>query len=213
VRKSQIKPPAVLTIVCVAACVLIVFAYESTYRDNTGIITEELSLALTEIYGAADGFAIVLNADGGVYRPDGVAAVMENGRGERAYEIIADGYEKGGVHVLVGLNAAGVVADISFIEIRETPGLGTKISDGEFLSQFTGLNADKLPARGDTNEKTKYTAVWGTREEIDALKAMQSVRGAEEDVFGLDVITGATYSSKGLYNAVETALLADGADG
>jgi electron transport complex protein RnfG len=209
VFKDGFKPPAVLTLICVVACVLLVFVYETTYKDNTGVITDGLSAALAEIYGASDGFVIMRTPEGGLIQPDGVTAVIDNGRGGRAYEIIADGYERGGIHLLVGLSESGEVRGVSFIAITETPGLGTKIQDEAFHSQFAGLTLDRLPADAESGNKTRYKAVWGTKEEIGHLEEIRDNK-TDDALFVFDAITGATYSSKGVLEAVKTALKADG---
>ena len=86
-----------------------------------------------------------------------------------AFEIIADGYSKEGIHVLIGVSDDGIDG-ISFIELKETPGLGSKIKDDEsFIKQFIGVNSDE---------------------------------------YEFSAITGATFSSKGMKKAVETALSA-----
>ncbi|MCL2055306.1 MAG: FMN-binding protein [Oscillospiraceae bacterium] len=207
--KDNIKPSMVLTLICVISCCLLVFAYEATFDDNTGKVTEELTAAFTDIYGEAEALYIELNDDGTVYQPNGVTAVLVDAKGDRAYEITADGYERGGIHVLVGLDENGEVKGISFIAIKETPGLGTKVQDSSFLSQFTALSYAKLPAES-AEKPARRKAVWGSREQIDSLKAEAT---PFDSSFSLDVITGATYSSEGVYNAVRTALEADGERG
>ena len=54
--KEKIMPPLVLTLICVITSALLVAAYNITYVDTTGVITDELASGLTEIYGGSDGF-------------------------------------------------------------------------------------------------------------------------------------------------------------
>lgn len=211
--QEKIKPPMILTIICIVTCALLVLAYEATYVDNAGVVTNELSAGLEEIYGYSDGFDIIKNADGSVLAPEGVTAVLSDGKNLRAYEVTADGYNKGGIHVLVCLDENSAVKGISLINIGETPGLGTKVDSSVFLSQFNGLNFNGLPkatnASDDSNgEKVKAKAAWGSKSEIDNLKAIAAAIPAEEG-FSLDAITGATYSSNGMYSAVKSALDAE----
>ena len=74
--KEKIMPPLVLTIICVISSALLVLAYNLTYVDTTGIITDKLSAGLTELYGSADDFTMLLNDDGTVKTYDGVTPTI-----------------------------------------------------------------------------------------------------------------------------------------
>ena len=165
--KEKIMPPLVLTIICVISSALLVLAYNLTYVDTTGIITDKLSAGLTELYGSADDFTMLINDDGTVKTYDGVTSVIADNNGHTGFEITADGYSKGGLHLLIGFDENGAVCGISILTIGETPGLGTKVQDSAYLDRFKGITSPD---------------------------------------FQVDGITGATYSSKGMNNAVETAV-------
>ncbi|MDE6709864.1 MAG: FMN-binding protein [Oscillospiraceae bacterium] len=204
---EKIKPPLVLTLICIITCGLLVAAYEATYVDTTGVITEKLTAGLTEVYGSAEGFEMLKNDDGTVLTYDGVTSVLFDGE-NTAFEITADGYSSGGLHVLVGLNNSGAVSGVSVMTIGETPGVGTKVQDDSFKNQFKGVKyGDTVSA--DTGEtKVKAKAVWGTRDEIKRLKLDAAASSSSGSGFELDAISGATFSSNGMYNAVKTALAA-----
>lgn len=195
---EKIKPSLVLTLICIITCALLVVAYNATYVDNSGVITDKMLGGLEEIYGTSEGYTMLDSA------PEGIDSVLTDGT-NTAYEITEDGYSKGGLHVLVGLNADGSIAGVSILTIGETPGLGTKVQDSSFLDQFKGLTYDKLPkaAAEDNSSKKKY--VWGEKEEIASLKAAADAV-PPSDEFQLDAVTGATFSSKGMNRAVTTAL-------
>lgn len=198
---EKIKPPMVLTLICLIVCGLLVFAYEMTYVDTTGQITEKLQDSLTEIYGGYESFEMLLDKDGSVLTSDGVTSIISDGE-NYAFEIITDGYSSDGLHLLVGVNESGVTG-ISVIEIGETPGLGTKIQDSSFLSQFKGvIREETIDVEAEPPADAK--AVWGTREEINALKLNSAFENTSG--FTLDAVTGATRSSNGVYNAVKIAL-------
>ena len=109
---------------------------------------------------------MLMNDDGTVKTYDGVTSVITNGSGT-AFEITADGYSKGGLHLLIGFDESGSICGISVISIGETPGLGTKVQNKDFLDKFKGISSED---------------------------------------YQVDNITGATYSSKGMKAAVNTAL-------
>lgn len=205
--KEKIKPPLVLTLICLITCGLLVAAYEATFVDNTGVITDKLTAGLTEIYGSADGYEMLKNNDGTLITYDGVTSVLSDGT-NTAFEIVADGYSTGGLHVLVGLNDSGAVQGVSIMTIGETPGLGTKVQNDSFLSQFDGVTYEQTISTG-SGKPVKAKAVWGSRAEIESLKREQELTVTDSSGgFTLDAVTGATFSSNGMYNAVKTALAA-----
>lgn len=167
--KEKIMPPLVLTVICVITSALLTAAYNLTYTDTAGIITDKLSAGLTEIYGSADGFEMLLNEDGGVKKCDGVTSMIADSNGNVSFEITADGYSKGGLHLLIGFDENDTICGISVLTVGETPGLGTKALSDDYLGKFIGM-------------------------------------GYEDTSAHVDTITGATYSSKGMKNAVQTAL-------
>ena len=204
--KEKIKPPLVLTLICIITCGLLVAAYEATYVDTTGVITEKLTAGLTEVYGSAGGFEMLKNDDGTVLTYEGVTSVLSDGE-NTAFEITADGYSSGGLHVLVGLDRNGAVRGVSVMTISETPNVGTKVQNESFRNQFIGVRyEDTVSVQTESVGKAK--AVWGTREEINRLQVEAQISNTSASGFELDTISGATFSSNGMYNAVKTALAA-----
>ncbi len=206
--KEKINPPLVLTLICLITCGLLVAAYEATYVDNTGVMTEKLIDGINQVYGpgSADAFEILKNEDGSVLTFDGVDSVLSDGRCT-AFEVTTSGYSSDGLHCLVGLDAGGTVWKVVILTIGETPGLGTKVQDENFLGQFRGVSYSHT-VTSDAEEPVEARAVWGTRAEIDALaKASVEVIGSSHS-FTLDAVTGATKSSNGVYEAVKIALAA-----
>ncbi len=202
---EKIKPPLVLTLICIITCGLLVAAYQATYTDSTGVITEKLTAGLTELYGSADGFEMLKNDDGEVIKYEGVTSVLSDGT-NTAFEITANGYSTGGLHVLVGVDENGSVSGVSIMTIGETPGVGTKVQDESFLSQFKGVRYEDTVTEETAPVKAK--AVWGEMSEIQNLKMNAELAGTGGSGFTLDAVTGATFSSNGMYSAVKTALSA-----
>ena len=80
---EKIKPSLVLTLICLITCALLVIAYEATYVDTTGVITDKMTGGLEEVYGTSEGFEMLKNDDGTVYAPEGVTSVLRNADGDR----------------------------------------------------------------------------------------------------------------------------------
>ena len=59
--KEKIQPSLVLTLICLITCALLVIAHDATYKDNTGVITDDMLASLEEIYGTSNGFTMKLD--------------------------------------------------------------------------------------------------------------------------------------------------------
>ena len=75
------------------------------------------------------------------------------------------------------MNSDGSVGGISVISISETPGLGTKVNDHEFLNKFCGIAENAVIVKQAPVSENEVQAV-----------------------------TSATYSSKGVASAVNDAI-------
>lgn len=180
---STAKPIIVLSLVVAIVSALVIAVYNLTYVDTSNIITDELSAAITEIYGGADGFEVV-SAD--AWRavlseenfPRITKIVKRESDGMTAFEVVVKGY-KDGFDILVGIDN-GVVKGVSIVSCgEETPGLGTKTNTPEFLSQFSGMS--------------------------EQVAVVKTAPAADNEV---QAVTSATFSSKGVANAVNIALAA-----
>lgn len=161
--KENIKPPIVLTIICFIASLLLVLAHELTKENIANQKEMSFNTSVEALFGKADCRLIDDN-----FGNNAVQAIAVTSDGKTAVQVVTDGYSKGGINVLVGIDENGAVSGIEFISLGETPGLGSKVRDDEnFCKQFYGAT--------------------------------------EPDV-ALDAITGATFSSKGMKAAIDTAL-------
>lgn len=161
--KDKILPTLVLTIICIVAAVLLAFAFEGT-KDSIAKQKElKFSKTVERLFGECE--IKMLDSNFGCDEIKNIAVTSD---GKTAVEIVADGYSKGGIDVLIGFDENGAVSGIEFVALGETPGLGSKVRDEEwFRKQFIG---------------------------------------ASNDSYSFDAISGATFSSKGMKRAVDTAL-------
>jgi electron transport complex protein RnfG len=207
---KNLIPAITLIIVCAVSAILLSLVHDATYVDNSGTITPAIKTALTEIYGHDSGFEIITldntpSAEGAY-----ISLAMKctaNSDNEAAFVVVSDGYSKGGLTLLVGLDKDGAVKGIVTLESGETPGLGSKTDTPEFRGQFEGFTADKIetPIEADPENDNKKVRFPKSKEELEALKA-----AAPKPVvlFEWDAVTGATLSSNGMYNAVKLAVTA-----
>lgn len=82
----------------------------------------------------------------------------------------------GDLTVMVGVDTSGKITGVTVTDHSDTPGLGTKAMTPEYLSQYKGKTAANL----------------------NTPKIKQNKK--------IDVVTGASISSNGIYNAIQNAL-------
>ena len=91
-----------------------------------------------------------------------------------AFETVSSKGYGGDISVMVGVNAVGNVQGIEILKQKETPGLGARIDDDDFKSQFTDRSiSDTIWAvtkdRGSIDEITSATI--SSRAVLEAVKA------------------------------------------
>lgn len=162
--KGNITPTIVLTIICTAAALILVLAYELTKDRISEQREQKFNESVESLFGECETTTIDDN-----FGYDEIQKIAVTSDGKTIIQVIADGYSKDGINILVGIDENGVLSGISFISLGETPGLGTKIRDE---SSFIDKN----------------------------------FIGITEAPDNIDSISGATFSSKGMKKAVETAM-------
>ena len=133
--KEKIMPPLVLMLISAIVCALLVAANAATKDKIVQAQEEKFSKSISDTFGKADYTTVDLSIDG-------IDSVTKDENGRIIFEITADGYAKGGFHLLIGFDNQGAVEGISFLSIDETPGLGTKVQDDKsFTEQFKGVSS------------------------------------------------------------------------
>ena len=176
---NQFKPTIVLTAVTTIVALLLIATRAFTYVDTSGIITDKLMTACVEAMGEGE-FAIVPDWQAEGYcidKPDNIEKLIKKTDGSIAFEIIVNGYSKNGLDLLVAMNPDGSVKAVSVVSVSDTPGLGTKVQDSDFLAQFSGKTGQ--------------------------LTLVKNQPKADDEV---QAVTGATYSSTGVTEAVNIAV-------
>lgn len=152
--KKTLMPTLVLMIICIIISGALVFVNHVT-KDA---IEETNRKTLNDTLVSAFGEGEYTQTD---KTYDGVDSIINGEDGLVVYEITTDGYNSGGIHVLVGIKN-GEVAGVSFISCGETPGLGTKVNNEEFLKTYKGLKSE--------DEVTDADAVTGATFSSNGLK-------------------------------------------
>ena len=175
----NLKPTIVLSTVTTVISALLIVAHNLTYVDTSGIITPKLEEKCVSLMGEGE-YSIVSDwteAGYSIEKPENISKLILKNDGTAAFEIIANGYNKGGLDLLIAMNTDGSVRGIEVVSITETPGLGTNVNDPDFLALFGGLAENAV--------------------------IVKKTPSADNEV---EAVTGATYSSKGVAAAVNTAI-------
>lgn len=177
--KKLIYPPVVLMIICVVVCGILVGAYKLTYKDTTGVMTDTLKSACEAVFPDSNGedFNIVLDRS----KTEKTPLTFEN---ENINSIILSSDKS---KCLIEVTADGYTKD--GIHILVGINQADEIAGVEFIS------CGETPGLGTKlrDKKELFT---------DKLKGFSS----DDNLDDIDNVTGATYSSKGMKSAVQTAL-------
>lgn len=134
--KDKVKPTVVLTIICVIASLLLVFAYELTKDSIAEQKSQKFSSSVEALFGKTE--SKVVNIKCGYDEIQTIAVTPDK---KTVIQVITDGYSKDGINILVGFDAQGSISGIKFVSLGETPGLGSKVRDeADFRKQFYGLS-------------------------------------------------------------------------
>lgn len=134
--KDVIKPTLVLIIISVIVSGLLAFTYNITGVGElgNGIVQADLDTYVTEVL--PEGSKLVLSETDvvddallGIYKDESQKGV--------AIHLITKGYG-GEMKMLVGLDKEGKVTGAKVLETSETPGLGTKIENPDFIAKYIG---------------------------------------------------------------------------
>ena len=161
-----------LLLICAVVAGIISFVYAVTKPKAEANLKAAKDAAISEIFGASDA------SDG----KDGFYTVRY---GENlaatgyCVESVAGGFG-GDLTLMVGFDAKGKILGVSIVSHSETPGLGARVNDANYLSQYAGKSGEQ---KLDT---TDDAIVGGNNGQVDA-------------------ISGATISSRAVLSAVNKA--------
>lgn len=133
--KDKVIPTIVLTLICVISAVLLVFSHELTKDRIADQKEQKFNKSVEALFGECDSTLIDDN-----FGHDEIEAIAVTSDGKTAIQVVADGYSKDGINILVGIDEKGALSGIDFVSLGETPGLGSKVRDIEsFRDQFIGI--------------------------------------------------------------------------
>lgn len=138
-RGELLRPPLVLTMVCLVVTLLLVATYQLTLPYIEAAKAAAADAGRRAVAPQADSF---LPYDGAL--PEHVDSIyLARSSGQPAGCVVscsAKGFN-GPVVVVCGFAADGTLSGLRVSEHSETPGLGTKVAADGYTAQFVGLDA------------------------------------------------------------------------
>ncbi len=123
----------VLALVCLVSGILLGATYDLMRERIAEVEQARLAAAFAQIFPTAE-----LKAKNGYYE------ALENGE-ITGYAAIAQGKGFGGrISIAVGIGGDGIIKGVRIISHAETPGLGSRITEEEFLRQFEEKRLEEL---------------------------------------------------------------------
>lgn len=170
-KETMAGPTIVLLLICLVISAALAFTYQITKPKIDQINKEMADAARLEVLPDAESFT-----ESNAKLPEGITEyyTADNGSGD---VITVENKSFGGtITVMVGINPEGSITGVMVTKHSDTPGVGTKAMEDEYL-------------------KTQYE---GKTETDNA--------GNIRDDSTVDQITGATVSSNAIYHCVNAAL-------
>ena len=191
--KKMIKDTLILTIITVVAGLCLGYVYEITKGPIAASREQAKQDAYRAVFHDADSFAEgeishVSNADailesggfGAVKIDEALTALDASGNPIGCVLTVTDSEGYGGdITVTMGVRNDGTLNGIEFLSISETAGLGMKATAPEFKDQFNDKKVSQF----------SYTKTGATNE------------------YEIDALSGATFTTKAVLNAVNGGLL------
>lgn len=128
----------ILLIICSLTAAAVSLVYGLTHEKAEENLLGEKRTAMAEIYG--DGISVEEIA-----APETVDAVYRITKGNEllGYCVSVTGSGFGGdLDVLVGYHADGTILGVRLISHSETPGLGSRVGENEYLEQYAGQSGE-----------------------------------------------------------------------
>lgn len=174
--KDKIKPTIVLTAICTAAALLLVLAYEMTKDRIAEQRTLKFNKSVEILFGECETTIIDNN-----FGYDEIQQIAVTSDGKTVIQVCTDGYSKGGINILVGIDEKGVLTGISFISLGETPGLGSKVKDDKSFLKKNFIGITEAPAEIDSISGATYSSN-GMKKAVEI--AMNVYNENKEEILG-----------------------------
>ena len=191
-KNPMIKNTVILTVITLVSGLLLGLVYQVTKEPVALRAKETQEAAFAKVLPGADTFEEVeLPKESGKYANDVEKAVIgKNSGGEIGMVFLVTNHEGygGDISMAVGVSTDYSVTGLEILSLSETPGLGMRAKEPEFMAQYKGMEEDDFTLTGNSAQADVVTG---------ATKAVSEK---------VDAISGATITSTAVNNGVHAAL-------
>lgn len=184
--KQFVLPPLVLCVICAAVSSLLALAYDATYKDETGVMTDKLTAACEDAAGQGE-YEILLDDSKDKKTPvtfgedeEIKAVIVDKKRKVALIEMTEDGYETKGLDFVVGIDENGIITGVSFVECKETPGLGSRAGESEYLDKYKKADSEDMIEKVDNVTAATFSSK-GLKKGL--VKALEIYSANKEEIF------------------------------
>lgn len=156
--KSYIKNVAIvglkLLLICAVIAGVVSFVYTVTFDAYQKNLDREIRESMATIFEAGENDEIGLEVYDGELESDiqAVYTVMINGETVGyCVNVLGKGFG-GDINLMVGYHPDKSIRGVSIVSHGETPGVGSKVGDAAYLSQYGGLSGElTISKRGEAD--------------------------------------------------------------
>lgn len=156
-----LKPTVTLACIASVIAMLLATTYQITGVGNIEpTLNEEKRSELAYVLNADLLTHVKVDLDPAEF-PNFVGVYTDEDKTGMAIQLKTAGYagRSSPIELLVGISREGEIMDVAVVSHSETPGLGTRITDPDYLSQFSGMTADSEAADTITGATISSKAV------------------------------------------------------
>jgi len=138
--REEKKYILILFLICFIAGLLLSFVYAITYEQINKRVKKELNITVKQFFPQTEITEELKSNEIIYYR------VFDKEKNLLGYVFICEtkGYTST-IKAIVGVEPSGKIKEIKILEQNETPGIGTRITEREFLNSFIGkTKKDKI---------------------------------------------------------------------
>ncbi len=179
--KSYIKNIAIvglkLLLICAVIAGVVSFVYTVTIDAYNQNLDNEIRQSMATVFELKEGEELALDVYDGMLDSDIKAIYTVKINGETVgycVNVIGKGFG-GDLNLMVGYHPDKTIRGVSLVSHAETPGVGSKVNDEAYLSQYNGLSGElTISKRGDAD----ITAISGAT--ISSRAVHEAVERASE---------------------------------
>ncbi len=152
--KTVAKVGLKLLLVCAVVAGVVSFVYTMTIDAYNQNLDNELRQSMASVFELKEGEELGLDVYDGALDSDIKAIYTVRINGETVgfcVNVIGSGFG-GDISLMVGYHPDKTIRGVSVVSHAETPGVGSKVDDESYLSQYNGLSDEiTISKRGDAD--------------------------------------------------------------